>query len=475
MTDFSGIVLRNLIKNEKYARRVLPYLQEEYFDRLSDKKIFANVETYINDYNRCPTFEELVIDISKDKGLNEHAINEIDETIKEMKGSLETPDFQWLVDHTEKWVKERALFNGIADSIEIIEGRDKTHDTGAIPEILTKALSISFDPSVGHDWSENAEDRFEFYAQKEQKIATSIEMLNKAFNGGVEQSTLNIFLGPPNGGKSLLLCNEAAFQLKNGKNVLYISMEMGEIQIAKRIDANLLNIPMDDLSITPRTQLLNRVQNLKKSTLGRLKVKEYPSRSAHAGHFKILIDDLYLKQNFKPDVLMIDYIGICASAKLKMGANVNTYTFLDNVASELRALAQQLKIPIFSAHQYNRGGSSNSDPEMDDIADSFALNFIADSIVAIVRSEELTQRGQIMLKQIKSRYGDKNRIPKWLVGVDMAKMRVYDLDDPMNGVVQDVPVMSNSNFGQRQEEMDGLVTKNSKLEKLKGNKQGFKF
>lgn len=465
MTDLSEVILRNLIKNEKYSKQVLPYLQDEYFESTASKVIFNKLNYYINTYNTCPTFEELVLEISKDNSLSEGVVKEIDDIVDRLSNNKDTPDTQWLIDNTEKWVQDRALFNGVYKAIEIIEGNEKTLDKGSIPDILMKSLSISFDPSIGHDYVEDAVERFDRYADKEQKVETSIEMLNKATNGGVGLKTLNLWLAGPNVGKTLVMCSEAAYNLRKGKNVLYITLEISEIEISKRIDANLLDIPIEDIVQTPKAHLLSRMNNLKKKTLGKLKIKEFPQGHAHAGHFKILIDELWLKQKFKPDIVFIDYLGICASSRLKNNSNVNSFTMLKSISEEIRALAQQLNIPIWSAIQFNRGGASSSDPGMEDISESFGIAFTADFIAALISPEELANRGQILVKQVKSRYGDKGRYPKWLIGVDKPKMRIYDLDDPFSGLQQDSPVMSNTDFGKRQEESEII----SKIDKFKNS------
>lgn len=459
-TELSEVILRNLIKNEKYTKYVLPYIQDEYFSTTAEKVVFNKLNQYVNTYNTCPTFEELVLEVAKDATLSEGVVHEIDELVNRLAKSSEQPDTQWLIDNTEKWAKDRALFNAIEQAVMIYQGEDKVHDVGAIPDQLMKALSVSFDASIGHDYVEDAAERFREYANREQKVATSIDILNRATNGGVGLKTLNLWLAGPNVGKTLMLCNEAAFNLRQGKNVLYITLEISEIEISKRIDANLLDIPIEDIPMTPTAHLMSRMSNLRKKTIGKLKIKEYPQGTAHAGHFKVLIDELWMKQKFRPDVVFIDYIGICASARLRNNSNVNSFQLLKSVSEEIRALAQQLNIPIWSAIQFNRGGASSSDPGMEDISESFGIAFTADFIAALISPEELAQRGQILVKQVKSRYGDKGKIPKWLVGVDKQKMRVYDLDDPFTGLVtEDKPVMSNTDFGRQQEEREAVPSK----------------
>jgi replicative DNA helicase len=418
-------ILRHLVHDENYMRQVFPFLKTEYFGDAAERSIFNCIQNFINDYNACPTIEALDIALQK-TNLKEEAFRQAAEIVRGL--TPEPVNADWLSTETERWCKDRAIYNAILRSIEIIDGRDKQHTADALPSLLQEALAVAFDNSIGHDYLLNAEQRFDFYHRVEHRLAFDLEMFNKITNGGLPNKTLNVALAGTGVGKSLFMCHVAASSLSLGKNVLYITMEMAEERIAERIDANLMNIPIDQLADLPRQMFDNRIQRIKDKTEGRLIIKEYPTAGAHAGHFKALLNELSLKQTFHPDIIMVDYLNICSSSRLKASAAVNSYTLVKSIAEELRGLAVEYNVPILTATQTTRSGYSNTDVELTDTSESFGLPATADLMFALISTEEMEALNQLMVKQLKNRYNDPTSNRKFVIGIDRAKMKLYDVE-----------------------------------------------
>ena len=418
-------ILRHLVHDENYMRQVFPFLKTEYFGDAAERSIFNCIRNFIDDYNACPTVEALDIALQK-TNLKEEAFRQAAEIVRNL--TPEPVNAEWLSTETERWCKDRAIYNAILKSIEIIDGRDKQHTADALPSLLQEALAVAFDNSIGHDYLINAADRFDFYHRVEHRLAFDLEMFNKITNGGLPNKTLNVALAGTGVGKSLFMCHVAASSLSLGKNVLYITMEMAEERIAERIDANLMNIPIDQLADLPRQMFDNRIQRIKDKTEGRLIIKEYPTAGAHAGHFKSLLNELSLKQTFHPDIIMIDYLNICSSSRLKASAAVNSYTLVKSIAEELRGLAVEYNVPILTATQTTRSGYSNTDVELTDTSESFGLPATADLMFALISTEEMEGLNQLMVKQLKNRYNDPTSNRKFVIGIDRAKMKLYDVE-----------------------------------------------
>src|SRR6056300_948802 len=427
--------LSNLVYNEPYARKVLPFIKPEYFTNRHERVVFEEINKFMEKYGNQPTKEALSIELDNRKDLNEEEFKRVLDVIKTL--SHAEVDMQWLVDTTEKFCKDKAVYNAILNGIQIIEGKDKTRTSEAIPSILSEALAVAFDQHVGHDYIENADERFDFYHKKEEKLGFDLEYFNKITKGGLPQKTLNIALAGTGVGKSLFMCHMAASTLMQGKNVLYITMEMAEERIAERIDANLMNITMDDLHELPKKMFTDRLSKIQTKTNGKLIIKEYPTASAHTGHFRSLIKELALKKSFRPDVIFIDYLNICSSSRFKGNANVGSYFYIKAIAEELRGLAVENNVPIMSATQTTRGGYANSDVGLEDTSESFGLPATADLMFALISTEELEQMGQIMVKQLKNRYSDPTRNKRFMIGVDRSKMKLFDLDDSAQKQIQD--------------------------------------
>lgn len=435
-------VLRNLLVNEGYMRRVLPFIRPEYFEGVYSN-LFKEVAKFVAKYNKLPTAEAFKIELDENQNMSDeqyrHAIEIIPEIFK-----IDEVDDEWLYNKTEKWCQDRALFNAVMESISIIDGKHQELSKNALPDILTKALSVSFDTNIGHDYLENVLDRYDFYHSQEEKLPFDLDMFNQITKGGLSNKSLNIALAGTGVGKSLFMCHIAASALSQGRNALYITMEMSEERIAERIDANLLDIPIGEIDTLSKDSFIERVGKLKTKTNGKLIVKEYPTGSANANHFRALLNELKLKKGFVPDIIFIDYLNICASARIKMGGSTNSYTYIKAIAEELRGLAVEFDLPIVSATQTTRTGYSSSDPGLEDTSESFGLPATADLMFALVANEELDAQGQIMVKQLKNRYNDPNSNKRFVVGIDRAKMRLYDVDDATDGLVQDVPVFDNT-------------------------------
>jgi len=427
-------ILKNLIKNEAYTRKVLPFLKEEYFGNMEDRLLFKEVAGFILKYNQQPTYDALDIEISDIRGTTDDTVKNMRETLKELNNDTEKTNADWLLDNTEKFCQEKAIYNAITTSLEIMNGKGKL-TKGAIPSLLSDALGISFDPNVGHDYIEQATDRYDYYHRVEERIPFDLDYFNKVTKNGIPKKTLNIVMAGVGVGKSLTLCHFASSYINQGKNVLYISMELAEEEVAKRIDANVLNVSMDDLMKLPKDLYDKKIDNLKQKTNGKLIVKEYPTASASTVHFRSLLNELNLKKGFVPDVIMIDYLNICASARIKPGNGVNSYTYIKAIAEELRGLAVEYNVPIWSATQLTRSGYGSSDPDLTDTSESFGLPATADFFVALITNEQLEQLNQIMVKQLKNRYADPARHKRDVIGVDKTKMRLYDVEQSAKDIV----------------------------------------
>ena len=420
-------IIKNLISNEEYMRKVLPFLKPDYFDNTHEKIIFEEVTKFIVAYDKSPTSEILSIECEKRKDINDDAYKEILTYLKDLETLEESID-DWLIDTTEKWCKERAIYLALVESISIADGHDIKKGVDAIPAILSDALAVGFDNHVGHDYLEDYSERFDFYHRKEDRIQFDLDFFNRITKGGLPNKTLNIALAGTGVGKSLFMCHVASSVLLQGKNVLYITLEMAEEKIAERIDANLLNIPVQQLTDIPRQMFENKVTKLSEKTQGNLIIKEYPTAAAHSGHFKGLLNELSLKKTFKPDIIFIDYLNICASSRYRAGSNVNSYSYIKAIAEELRGLAVETNVPIVSATQTTRSGFGSSDVDLTDTSESFGLPATADLMFALISTEDLEGLNQIMVKQLKNRYNDPTIFKRFVIGIDRAKMRLYDCE-----------------------------------------------
>ena len=420
-------ILSNLIKNEQFCRKVVPFIKTEYFSDHKEAVVASEIVKFFNEYNKPISKEVLAIEVGNRKDVNDKELGEINEFINKLES--EPANEEWLVKNTEQFCKDKAVYNAILKGIAIIDGRDKQHTPDALPSILSDALSVSFDTNIGHDYIDDSNSRYEFYHRVEEKIPFDLDMFNTITKGGLSKKTLNIALAGTGVGKSLFMCHVGASCLKQGNNVLYITMEMAEERIAERIDANLLNLTMDELKVVDKDIFDNRVGKIAKKTQGKLIVKEYPTAGAHAGHFRALLDELKLKKEFIPDIIFIDYLNICSSQRLRAGANVNSYTLVKSIAEELRGLAVEHNVPIVSATQTTRSGFANSDPGLEDTSESFGLPATADLMFALISTEELENLGQLIVKQLKNRYNDPSFYKRFVVGVDRSKMRLYDVEE----------------------------------------------
>ena len=426
MERIETTILRNLIFNEEYSRKVIPFIQPTYFEKRTEKIIFEEITKFIVKYGSSITIEALNIETENRNDLTDAEVKEV----RDINNSLtdDVVENQWLIDSTEKWCKERAIYLALMESIALADGQDDTKGRDAIPSILSDALSVSFDNHVGHDYLQDYEERFESYHKKEDRIPFDLEYFNKITKGGLPNKTLNIALAGTGVGKSLFMCHVASSALLQGKNVLYITLEMAEEKIAERIDANLLNVNIQDITDLPKQMFEDKVTNLSKKTQGTLIVKEYPTASAHSGHFKALLNELALKKSFRPDIIFIDYLNICASSRYRGNANVNSYSYIKAIAEELRGLAVEANLPIVSATQTTRSGFGSSDVELTDTSESFGLPATADLMFALISTEDLEGLNQIMVKQLKNRYNDPTMNKRFVIGIDRAKMRLYDCE-----------------------------------------------
>ena len=443
-------ILNHLLNNEDFCRRVVPYLKNEYFEG-THKTVFDLIVNFVSKHNKLPTSKILELELKKIKA-PEDILNNASRLVTEIAEKSDI-DTDYLIAESEKWCKERAVYNAIMDSIGIIDGRDNERSEGAIPEILSTALGVSFDEQIGHDYIDDSEERFDFYNRKEDRIPFDLDYFNKITKGGLPNKTLNIALAGTGVGKSLFMCHCAAGVLNQGKNVLYITMEMAEERIAERVDANLMNLPIESLGSISKHVFDDKIGKIAKASTGKLIVKEYPTGSAHTGHFRALLNELRLKKNFSPDMIYIDYLNICASSRMKgMGGSINSYTYIKAIAEELRGLAVEFNVPIVSATQTTRSGFSNTDVGLEDTSESFGLPATADLMFALISTEELEELGQIMVKQLKNRYNDLTKYKRFVIGIDRSRMKLYDVEesaqsDIMSDMIPDKPI---NKFGERE-------------------------
>ena len=451
MEQLQTHILSHLLNNEEYCRRVIPYIKNEYFEG-SHKTVFDLIVSFVSKHNKLPTGKVLELELRKINA-HEDVLNQASVLIGEVKNKSDV-DTEYLIQESEKWCKERAVYNAIMESIQIIDGKDTKRSEGAIPEILSDALGTSFDQEIGHDYIDNSEDRFDFYNTKEDRIPFDLDYFNKITKGGLPNKTLNIALAGTGVGKSLFMCHCAASVLEQGKNVLYITLEMAEERIAERIDANLMNLPIERLSSLPQNVFNEKIQKIAKASIGKLIVKEYPTGAAHTGHFRALLNELKLKKNFKPDIIYVDYLNICSSSRMRgLGGSINSYSYIKAIAEELRGLAVEFNVPIVSATQTTRSGYSNTDVGLEDTSESFGLPATADLMFAIISTEELEELGQLLVKQLKNRYNDPTKYRRFVVGVDRSRMKLYDVEesaqsDIMSDMVPDKPI---NKFGEREQ------------------------
>ena len=454
-TNIEQVVLKNILTNEKYMRKVLPFVKPDYFEGVY-KMLFKQAGMFVAKYNKLPTAEAFKIEIDQADNYNDeqyrHAVEIIPSLFEE-----EPSDETWLNDTTEKWCQDRALYNAVMESISIIDGKHQSLTKNALPDILTKALGVSFDPNIGHDYIENFEERFEFYHRDEERLPFDLDYFNKITKGGIPNKSLNVCLAGTGVGKSLFMCHCAAANLNQGKNVLYLTMEMAEERIAERIDANLLDIPIDQLEHLSKEMFAERVRGLSSKTNGKLIIKEYPTGSAHAGHFRALLNELKLKKSFEPDIIYIDYLNICSSSRMKgMGGAINSYNYIKAIAEELRGLAVEFDLPIVTATQTTRSGYSNSDIGLEDTSESFGLPATADLMFALISTEELEGMGQLAVKQLKNRYNDPTYKKRFVIGIDRSKMRLFDAHEGEQTLIDDTPVFDKTNNGINAKKFEGF-------------------
>ena len=455
MTRLESTILKNLIYNEEYTRKVIPFIQQNYFSENTDKILFKEIFDFVDKYKNLPTYEALVINFTEKKNLTEPEVRSAIEFLNEIKENKDdTVELAWLVEQTEKFCQDRAIYNAIMESVSILDDRTKK-SKGEIPKLLSDALGVSFDANVGHDYIQDFEDRYDFYHRVESRIRFDLDMFNKITKGGLPKKTLNIALAGTGVGKSLFMCHVASSALSQGLNVLYITMEMAEEKIAERIDANLLNIDLNELQSISREDYERKFSHLKNKTQGKLIIKEYPTAAASTLHFRALLNELQLKKSFKPDIIFVDYLNICASSRIKPGGAVNSYTYVKSIAEELRGLAVEHDVPIISATQTTRSGYTNSDPGLEDTSESFGLPATADFMFALVTNEDLEQLNQILVKQLKNRYSDPTHYKRFVIGIDKAKMRLYDVEqiaqiDLVDSGQEDIPDKPLNTFGNRE-------------------------
>ena len=447
-TNLEQTILRNLLTDEGYMRKVLPFIKPDYFEGIY-RILFREAGKFVAKYNKLPNAESFKIELDQSDKLSDEQYNLAMDIVPQLFTGDKVDD-KWLVDTTEKWCQDRAIYLAIMESISIIDGKHEQLTKGALPDLLTKALGVGFDLKVGHDYVENAEDRYEFYHTEEDRLPFDLEYFNTITKGGVPRKTLNIALAGTGVGKSLFMCHVASSALVQGFNVLYITMEMAEERIAERIDANLLNVPIDQLDKMSKDMFTTKVKDISRKTTGKLIIKEYPTGSAHSGHFRALLNELKLKRQFEPDLIFIDYLNICASSRMKgMGGAINSYSYIKAIAEELRGLAVEFDIPIFSATQTTRIGYSNSDIGLEDTSESFGLPATADLMFALISTEELDQQGQFMVKQLKNRYNDPTIHKRFVIGVDRSKMRLFDVEETEQTLTDDTPVFDKTDTGKR--------------------------
>ena len=458
------IILSSLLKSEEFVRKSLPFLDVKYFDEFADKEVFKLVKNHLENHNVLPTKEILLIELDNKDGMNQDAFEDVQKRINDILSHDEVTDQSWLLEQTEKFCQDKAIYNAVVDSIGILEGKDKNLTKGAIPELLSDALSVSFDPNVGHDYIDDVEARYDFYHKKEEKLEFDLEMFNKITKGGLPTKTLNICLAGTGVGKSLFMCHQAASCLTLNKNVLYITLEMAEERIAERIDANLIDVDLAQLTDLPKPIYLKKVEKIRNTTKGKLIVKEYPTASASTLHFKALLNELKLKRDFVPDIIFVDYLNICTSARIRQGSSVNSYTYVKAIAEELRGMAVEYDVPIVSATQTTRSGFTSTDLGLEDTSESFGLPATADFMFALISTEELEELNQILVKQLKNRYHDPTTNKKFIIGIDRAKMRLYDVEqkaqvDLVDSGQEDIPAFDKATGGRmtRKKDFSDLV------------------
>ena len=443
-------ILSHLIHNEEFCRRVVPYLRKDYFEG-SNKIVFDLIVKFVAQHNKLPTNRVLELELGKISAPDDTMLGATN-VIREIKDKSDV-DTDYLIEEAEKWCRDRAVYNAIMESIQIIDGKDTQRSEGSIPEILSDALGVSFDQAIGHDYIDNSDERFDFYNKTENRIPFDLDYFNKITKGGLPNKTLNIALAGTGVGKSLFMCHCAASVLEQGKNVLYITMEMAEERIAERIDANLMDLPIQQLESLPKNVFDTKIGKIAKGTIGKLIVKEYPTGAAHTGHFRALLNELKLKKNFTPDIIYVDYLNICASSRMRgLGGSINSYSYIKAIAEEMRGLAVEFNVPIVSATQTTRSGYSNTDVGLEDTSESFGLPATADLMFALISTEELDELGQIMVKQLKNRYNDPTKYRRFVIGIDRSRMKLYDVEesaqsDIMNDMTPDKPI---NKFGERE-------------------------
>jgi len=454
MMRLETTILKNLIYSEEYTRKVLPFIQADYFSDSKDRTLFKFVSEFVNKYKTLPTYESLVIELGDAKNLTEPELKNTLGLLDEINQNKSEPtELQWLIEHTEKFCQDKAIYNAIMESVSILDSNNTNKNKGEIPKLLSNALGVSFDSHIGHDYINDYDSRFEFYHKQETRIPFDLELFNTITKGGLPNKTLSICLAGTGVGKSMFMCHVAASCLSQGQNVLYITLEMAEERIAERIDANLLNVTMNDLHVMTKMEYDRKFESLRTKTHGKLIIKEYPTAAANALHFRSLLNELHLKKNFVPQIIFIDYLNICSSARIKPGANVNSYSYIKAIAEELRGLAVEFNLPIVSATQTTRSGYTNSDPGLEDTSESFGLPATADFMFALISTEELEQLNQIMVKQLKNRFGDPNLNKRFVIGVDRARMKLYDVEQlAQTGIIdsgqEDSPPLNT--FGNRE-------------------------
>lgn len=426
--EIDQVILKNLIGNEEYTRKTLPFLKEEYFLSEDNKVLFRTIRDFVVKYNTNPTHESLLVEISSQQGFREEVVRSIKQNIESFKDYKEENNIDWLITSTEKFCQEKGIYIALMKSIDIMNDNKSQHSKGMIPQLLSDALAISFDPNIGHSYTEDFEQRYEYYHRVQEKIPFDLDFFNKITKNGLPKKTLNICMGSTGGGKSLFMCHVAASCLNQGKNVLYITLELAEEEVAKRIDANLLNITFEDLMNLPKDMYQRKLNNIRNKTTGKLIIKEYPTASASAINFKALLNELFLKKSFRPDIIFVDYLNICTSSRIKPGAQTNSYTYVKSIAEELRGLAVEYSVPLVSATQVNRSGFNSSDVGLENTSESFGLPATADFMFALISNEDLEKLGQIMVKQLKNRYNDPSKHKRFVIGIDRSKMKLYDVE-----------------------------------------------
>ena len=453
MNRLEHSILKNLIYNETFARKVLPFLRTDYFSDNTEKVVYKEVDDFINKYNSLPTHEALIINLTESKKLTEQEVRNSMELLQNINQHKDEPtEMKWLVEQTEKFCQDKAIYNAIMESVSILDDKGDKKAKGEIPKILSDALGVSFDPNVGHDYIDDFSNRYDLYHKVESRVKFDLDIFNKITKGGLPVKTLNVALAGTGVGKSLFMCHVAASCLSNAQNVLYITMEMAEEKIAERIDANLLNVTMDELHVMSKEDYVRKFGVLKNKTQGKLIIKEYPTAAANALHFRALLQELQLKKSFKPDIIFIDYLNICSSSRIKPGGSVNSYTYIKSIAEELRGLAVEAGLPIVTATQTTRSGFTNTDVDLTDTSESFGLPATADFMFALISTEELQQLNQIMVKQLKNRYSDPSVFKRFIVGIDRSKMRLYDTEQSSQTDISDSgqPDKPPSTFGNRE-------------------------